>query len=347
MIYFEVFNTRSFLNASIYSLKFKWNDGSEATYHFDVLPLTKSEVKVPLGKEVDGNLSVIVETIDQNNKVVSEEQIIIKEYVRDLEGNKPLPDNFKVSEGKVSIELNNGEVLTSFAQYHPLYRVATDNDTDVMFVNKMKPFYNQKEEVIMINKLENAYEVVTQISNKKNKYIVTDRYEGHDEGIIVTSRIHPISSKGVLPRFGMCFRLQSSFDDVSYLGRSGETYFDMRDQFVIKENKKKVIEMTEPNIRPQESGNRMDCRYVTLSSKDNKVTFEALKSPFELAIKPYSDLELLNMKHRTDEVRSGTYVTIEAFEQGISSGSCGPYVRDQFLFKCDKDYEFKYLIKLK
>lgn len=342
---FEIFNTRSFLNAKDYSLNFKWNDHSEKIYHFDVAPLTKKEVKVPLGKEVDGNLSVIVEVIDRFNKVVSEEQIIIKEYVSDLAGNKELPPSFKIEDGKVSIALNNQEKLVAFSQYHPLYRVATDNDTDVMFVNKMEPFYNQKEQVVSINKLENAYEVVTKIINKKNKYIVTDRYEGHEQGIIVTSKIHPLSSKGVLPRFGMCFYLDSSFDDVTYLARSGETYFDMREQFVIKECKRKVMEMTEPNIRPQESGNRMDARYVSIASKDNKVTFVALRKPFEFAVKPYSDLSLLKMRHQKDEIRSGTYVTIEAFEQGISSGSCGPYVREEFLFPCNKDYEFKYLIK--
>ena len=120
----------------------------------------------------------------------------------------------------------------------------------------------------------------------------------------------------------------------------------MRDQFIIKQNKCRVSEMTEPNIRPQESGNRMDCTDVTLSAGKPRVTFIALDKPFELAVKPYSDRELLEMKHQKDEVRTGTYVTIQAFQQGIGTGSCGPITEDEHKYFADKDYTFRFLIKI-
>ena len=54
------------------------------------------------------------------------------------------------------------------------------------------------------------------------------------------------------------------------------------------------------------------------------MTVSALEHPFELGIKPYSDGELLYMKHRKDEIRTGTYLTISAFQMGIVTGICGP-----------------------
>ena len=106
----------------------------------------------------------------------------------------------------------------------------------------------------------------------------------------------------------------------------------------------RVADMTEPNIRPQESGNRMDCQYVIVSNGEKNVQLTAVDRPFELAVKPYSDEELRGMRHREDEARSGTYVTVQAFQMGIGSGSCGPATRPEYRFDCRRDYELRYLV---
>ena len=161
---------------------------------------------------------------------------------------------------------------------------------------------------------------------------------------MVTSQLHCERGRGNLPRFGKCYRLDSSFDRVNYLGREGESYCDMKDQSPIGVVSCHVRDMTEPNIRPQESGNRMDCQYATLSDGVRTVTFTAVDQPFELAVKPYSDRELAGMKHREDEVTTGTYVTVQAFQMGIGTGSCGPSTRKKYRFKRKKDYSFSFLI---
>ena len=70
------------------------------------------------------------------------------------------------------------------------------------------------------------------------------------------------------------------------------------------------------------------------------VSFEAVDRPFELAIKPYTDAELLEMRHREDEKRTGTYVTIQAFQQGIGTGACGPGVMPEFMYTAKKGEAF-------
>ena len=91
----------------------------------------------------------------------------------------------------------------------------------------------------------------------------------------------------------------------------------------------------------------MDCQYVSLTDGKETVSFEAVEKPFELGIKPYSDKELLQMKHRCDEVRTGTYVAIQAFQQGIGTGSCGPGVAREDQYDAGKEYRFSYLIRKK
>ena len=52
------------------------------------------------------------------------------------------------------------------------------------------------------------------------------------------------------------------------------------------------------------------------------------------------------MKHREDEARTGTYVTIQAFQQGIGTGACGPNNMPEFRFSVKKDYTLRFLIRV-
>ena len=134
---------------------------------------------------------------------------------------------------------------------------------------------------------------------------------------------------------------------MKYYGRNGESYADMFEQTQIEEVTCTVNDMTEPNIRPQESGNRMDCRWVELSDGKNTVRFTALGSAFNLGIKRYSDIELLGMKHREDEVSSGTYVTLSAFQKGIGTGICGPVTAPEYCYDVKDEYEISFLISVR
>ena len=120
----------------------------------------------------------------------------------------------------------------------------------------------------------------------------------------------------------------------------------MKEQAQIEEAACRVSDMTEPNIRPQESGNRCDCRWAALSDGRQTVTFTALEQPFELGIKPYSDRELLKMRHREEETVTGTYVTISAFQMGIGTGICGPKTAKEYCYPMERDYVLKFLIRI-
>ena len=104
--------------------------------------------------------------------------------------------------------------------------------------------------------------------------------------------------------------------------------------------------MVEPNIRPQESGNRCDSKYAIISNDSIYVKFKALEDSFELGVKPYSDKELLSMKHRDDEINSGTYINICKFNRGIGTGACGPVTLDKYKYYPNKEYKLKFVIEL-
>ena len=345
---FEVFNTTAFSEGDRFELTFNWNDGSSSVITPDAGPLQKSVVIVPEPEAVDGNLSVIVTSKDlRSGRTVSEEQIVIRQEVPGAVGDHLLPKNCAFRGGRFSMELPGGEMLRANSEYTILYRAATDNDTDAKFSNLMAPFMNQKESVISSGPILNGYRVETELINESGKFNVIDNYEGTEDGVLVTSTLHCVSGGSIIPRFGKTFRLESAFDYVRYTGRCGESYCDMKDQFPIRTVECRVKDMTEPNIRPQESGNRCDCTEACVSDGKTTVIFKAVDKPFELGIKPYSDWALCRMKHREDEKRTGTYVTIQAFQQGIGTGACGPGVMPEYQYSAKKDYTLKFLIRVR
>ncbi len=342
---FELFNTTAFTNADAYTLTFHWNDGTETTLSPDVAPLSKITLTLPVGQEADGMRAVTVTTRNAAGEPLAEEQLLLSLEVPTASASGPLPAGCAVRDGKLTLSAPDGEVLLASAQESTLlYRAGTDNDTNPFFADTMKPYAAQHDQVLSAEETPNGYRVVSRVWNKKASFTVTDTYEGCDKGLLVTSRIHCDRGGGILPRFGKCFRLDEAFDLVEYVGRAGESYIDMKDQFPIKTVSCRVRDMTEPNIRPQESGNRCDCTRASLSDGKRTLTFLAVDKPFELAVKPYTDRALRAMRHREDEKRTGTYITLQAFQQGIGTGACGPAIAPEHQFSARQDYELKFIL---
>lgn len=354
---YEAFNTKAFTGAGEYVLKCRWSDGSEETKYIFAEPLSRANFLLETGshlkaaREAGIDCTLTITTVEQESgREAGCEQIMLEEHVRSIPadaGREPLPRILDDSNDSFALVIN-GVTLKTGDPYTILFRAPTDNDF-VFFGLKdcMRDFTGQREDILSYEKDDEYLKVTTRIKCRKHIFICTDIYETCSEGILVTSRLHCEKGKGDLPRFGKTFVFDSSYDDVEYYARNGESYADMKDQAQIEHVRCKVADMTEPNIKPQESGNRCDCRWASVSNGERKVTFTAVREPYELGIKPYSDVELLDMKHREDEVRTGTYVTISAFQQGIGTGICGPATAPEFCHPADADYELRFIISVK
>ena len=353
--FFMVHNATSFTPGEAFSLRFEWNDGGVAELLCDVAPLRQqsylvrptSSVACELGEDLrrdrSRRVTVTVRRRDTGEEV-SCEQIRLSEMapLGDvlLARDAALPEGCEVTgEGLVV-----AGVMAPAATPVLLCRAETDNDRYLSGGRPMERFYDCRREVLSVVEGEGTAVVTSKLAFPHHRFVCEDTYEAVAAGVLVTSRLHCERGRGDLPRFGVCYRLDASWDKVEYLGRNGESYQDMCEQTQVERVSCRVADMTEPNIRPQESGNRMDCQYVIVSNGEKNVQFTAVDRPFELAVKPYSDEELRGMRHREDEARSGTYVTVQAFQMGIGSGSCGPATRPEYRFDCRRDYELRYLV---
>ncbi len=345
---FEIFNTTAFTPGSAFALRFDWSDGQSQTVRPQAAPLSKIELTLPLGEAGPQGLSLRVSTLDwETGRALAEEQLVLEAPELPCPPVTALPETASLRGGCFCLELPGGRKLRTELPSTILWRAATDNDRDPQGANTMKPWYGTRETLLGVRQLPTGYELRTRLTKDPlTVFEVTDRYEGTPQGVLVTSRLHCVRGKGSIPRFGKVFRLRRDFDRVKYLGRAGESYCDMKEQFPIETVKAKLTEMTEPNLKPQESGNRCDCLWAELRDGNAVVRFEAVDRPFELAVKPYTDLALTKMKHRKDELPTGTYVTIQAFQQGIGTGSCGPRTAPEFTYPVTEDYVLRFQIRV-
>ena len=345
---FELFNTTAFTPGETYLVQLRWNDGASFELRPDVAPQARRQITLPLGeKTADGRvLNVRVVDLRSGNEV-SSESIVLDDPALPCPAAQPLPASVRFPDGRFCMDLPDGHKLLSEAPSTALWRAATDNDRDPMSRDTMRHWYGTTETILSRRPVENGMEIRSLVKGNGSCYAVTDTYTGTAEGILVTSRLHCVHGRGTIPRFGKVYRLHRSFDAVEYHGRTGESYCDMKEQFPIGTERRGVTDMTEPNLRPQESGNRCDCSYAALSDGKTAVRFVAVDRPFELGVKPYTDRALVKMEHRKDEVCTGTYVTIQAFQQGIGTGSCGPRIAPEFSYSDREDYVLRFLIRVK
>lgn len=335
---YEVLNTMGFTDASQFQIAFRFSDGRVEPVRLELLPLRKGVIQVPTGGD---SVTVVV---SRNGRVVSKEQMLFHlATATPGETRHQLPQGLKVEDGVVCIE-KNGKKLVASAPYTILFRAPTDNDLGLFQSQSSQVHTAQQEKHLETQIADDHVTVRWKIKCGRQVFYCTDTYESCEAGILVTSRLQCLRGWGKLPRFGKAFRLEADFDHVDYFGRNAESYRDMKDHAQVERVQCRVTDMTEPNIRPQESGNRCDTLRCTLSDGETDFTFTAVEQPFELGVKPYSDRELLAMRHREDEKRSGSYVTISTFQMGIGTGSCGPATLPEYCFDCRKNYTLKFII---
>jgi len=342
--HYEIFNTMAFTDSRHYRLTFCYPDGRTVVHTVETEPMSKRIVNLPDCPASDTTLTVIVTDI-RTGREVSREQIVFALPVRqEVQILPKRPEWVDIRDGKL-VFTKDGKTMSASQCNTLLFRAPTDNDRNFALQTAMDDHINQKEQLLQIRVEQEKLVVESRITCRKQVFRCIDTYESCEEGILVTSRLHCTAGSGKLPRFAKAYRLDETFDDVTYVGRNGESYCDMKDHTQIETVHCKVADMTEPNIKPQESGNRCDCTYAKLSDGETDFAFIAVEAPFQLGVKPYSDWELLTMKHREDELRTGTYVAISAFQMGIGTGSCGPATQPQYCYNAKEDYTLKFILQ--
>ena len=317
----------------------------------DCAPLEEKEIKIDydLSKLSDDKeliLTVFFETIKKSLGLDADYEIAFEQFVlnempkpKEIKSDKKLDfdisgkkitvngENLKVvvDDGKVvSYVIDDKELLK--APLEPNYfRALTDNDID--FLNftpqwaKFHPFYAWQRAT------HHTKAVKTEVV--KNGEVVEIHIAFSTAGLknsVATYKVYPdgklyvfhsaIPTKGML-RFGYQMTMESSMEYITWYGRGPKpTYIDRKLGSKIDLYESSVTDFEYRYMRPQESSNRCDVRYFTLTDKegfgirvdayyDNPINFSAyhyttdgLEKATHINDIPYADITTVNIDHR-------------------------------------------------
>lgn len=317
----------------------------------DCAPLEEKEIKIDydLSKLSDDKeliLTVFFETTKKSLGLDSDYEIAFEQFVlnempkpKEIKSDKKLDfdingkkitvngENLKVvvDDGKVvSYVIDEKELLK--APLEPNYfRALTDNDID--FLNftpqwaKFHPFYAWQRAT--------HHTKVVKTEVVKNGEVVEIHIAFSTAGLknsVATYKVYPdgklyvfhsaIPTKGML-RFGYQMTMESSMEYITWYGRGPKpTYIDRKLGSKIDLYESSVTDFEYRYMRPQESSNRCDVRYFTLTDKEgfgirvdayynNPINFSAyhyttdgLEKATHINDIPYADITTVNIDHR-------------------------------------------------
>jgi len=317
----------------------------------DCAPLEEKEIKIDydLSKLSDDKeliLTVFFETTKKSLGLDADYEIAFEQFVlnempkpKEIKSDKKLDfdingkkitvngENLKVvvDDGKVvSYVIDEKELLK--APLEPNYfRALTDNDID--FLNftpqwaKFHPFYAWQRAT------HHTKAVKTEVV--KNGEVVEIHIAFSTAGLknsVATYKVYPdgklyvfhsaIPNKGML-RFGYQMTMESSMEYITWYGRGPKpTYIDRKLGSKIDLYESSVTDFEYRYMRPQESSNRCDVRYFTLTDKEgfgirvdayynNPINFSAyhyttdgLEKATHINDIPYADITTVNIDHR-------------------------------------------------
>jgi len=213
-----------------------------------------------------------------STNVAAMEPLKLRESVRSVQvtGN-----NFGLEIGKSSGAIESltfgGKELISTPLIPNFWRAPTDNDIGNKMPRRLGAWRRagQDRKVGEVTAEQISPQVVRVTADavlgigQDCKYTTTYTVFGDGE-VIVSASFEPGTRRlPDLPRFGMQMAIPGEFDTMSWLGRGPqESYWDRKTGSAVGLYSGPVAEQVHPYVRPQETGNKTDVRWVALTNKE-------------------------------------------------------------------------------
>ncbi|XP_039136527.1 beta-galactosidase-like [Dioscorea cayenensis subsp. rotundata] len=163
-------------------------------------------------------------------------------------------------------------------------------------------------------------------------------YWFYDSGdVIAEYNVNPNSDLPPLPRIGVVFHVEESFDKVTWYGKGPfECYPDRKEAAHVGVYESSVADMHVPYIVPGESSGRADVRWVAFQDNDGYGLFASVygsSPPMQMSASYYSTSELDRATHNKDLVKGNDIeVHLDHKHMGLGGDdSWSPCVHDQYL----------------
>lgn len=224
------------------------------------------------------------------------------------------------------------------------FRAPTDND---------KSFGNWLAKDWKLHKMDTVDVTTVQafshqkLTNGSVKVEVTQKNQ-YQSGSVQTHYIYTVTEAGAvdikatfvpegelpeLPRLGIAFCLSSNYNQFTWYGRGPqENYPDRKTSTDVGLWSGKVSEQYTHYPRPQDSGNKEEVRYLSLTnSKGKGMRVEAVGKTFSASALHYTAQDLYKASHDCYlQPRQEVILSLDAAVLGLGNSSCGPGVLKKY-----------------
>lgn len=302
--------------------------------------LAKEQVKLPFTKPLN-----IVRSDKPDYKVVdSDQNLLIDGKGYSLSWNKETGQ-------LVSYQVDGEEYMLSPLRPN-FWRPSVDNDLGGKLAYLCNPWRNAGKEAKLISfnvSKENKLSVVTSIYQLpfEEKVTFAIQYKVLNGGeVMVTCTFNPYNTElPVIPRLGVTMALKADYDNVEWYGRGEhESYIDRYTSAFVGKYKGKVWDQYYPYERPQENGNKLDVRWMSLTN-DRGVGLQVVgDKPLSISVYNFetddlSEVDLRkHQRHMNDIVRKEMVTwNLDYMQMGVGGDTTwGAYPHEQYLIHPQK-----------
>lgn len=386
---FELWNTRSFADSSDIKINYYVlldGEAKDCGIIYDTVPAEgKINVTIdsPCFAHAEKDICVnFVYTEKDSGREIATEQIVISEAEIKHADSKTEGAKIKTTGGTISVTFDGGRAYfgkkiglfsykkngVEYLNQNPydgdrgfvphIYRGMIDNDRNIVMLWKSIGLDSAKPKISSCDVktkdgrqyISVAYDFVAKKISVLAKAKIDYFFDKNGKMTIKASlkKVSPLLEQ--LPRFGIHAELNSEFENVKYYGRGPiENYSDFKEHSPLGVYETTVAEMPHKYIKPQDSGNRGDVRYCTIT-KDNGCGFKftALDKYMNFNANRFTLGQLNRAAHIEDlpDVDT-TFAAIDGFVKGTGSNSCGPLPSKEHLidFGYTKPLEYSFEVE--
>lgn len=254
---------------------------------------------------------------------------------------------------------NKEAILKEGYQLRPdFWRAPTDNDMGANFQKNLLAWKQVMENptlvswnYVAVNEHKITVKAIYKLTAVEANLVLT--YELNSEGELFVNQslnIDKNKETPMLPRFGMEIILPKNFETVKYYGRGpSENYADRKYNTKVGLYNQTVFEQYYPYIRPQETGNKTDLRWLELSNDKIKLSVQS-DELFSMTALHYLTEDLddgleKDQRNAADlKERDLTSLKIDNKQMGVGGiDSWGAWPMEKYLLK-DKNYQYQFKI---
>ena len=336
-------------------------------------PLIERDAEYTLDFEASGMMPNLLKAGTMQNVVVATEQFVLNPYdftqcepegtitiergddwVMAFAGNKAVL--FSTESGELLSYVSNRRDIMKQLPEPYFWRAVTDNDWGAGFHSIADVWRTNSRKSLSATVEEYADRLIVrgefQIENAPSYY--THTYTFRADGSL---KVEVAWRKGgeelpEMPRFGMRMILPADYTKFTYYGRGPwENYADRCESSFLGLYEQSTNDQLFPYVRPQESGNKTDVRWLELMGSEGRgIRIEGLQ-PLNVSAIPYraEDLdpgvESKNQVHYSDIVpRDEVVLHVDLAQRGLGGDtSWGATPRDEYRLTGD-EYSYGYII---